>query len=87
MSVIINPGGSGGAINSYPVGGLPPSGPIGTMAYVTDGSAGLPWAATVTGGGHTRYLVWFNGANWTVVGDGGYTPPSGAVPTYPYYGF
>jgi hypothetical protein len=68
------------------VAGLSPSGPVGALYYVTDGSAGLGWSALVTGGGSARYLVWFNGANWTVVGDGGYAP--GVYhPTYHIYGF
>jgi len=40
----------------------------GMIAYVTDGTGGLAWGATVTGGSTTRYLVWYNGTNWTVVG-------------------
>jgi hypothetical protein len=84
MSVIINPSG-GGAITSSTVAGLPPTGPIGTMAIVTDGAPGQAWASTVVGGGNARYLVWFNGAHWTVVGDGGYSPTG--HPTYFIYGF
>lgn len=47
-----------------------PTGVAGMTAYVTDGDAGLAWGATVvnTGAGATKYLVWFNGANWTVAG-------------------
>ena len=85
MSVIINPSG-GGAITSSTVAALPPTGPIGTMAIVTDGAPGQTWASTVTGGGTSRYLVWFNGAHWTVVGDGGYAPVA-EHPTYYIYGF
>lgn len=51
----------------YTVSGLP-TGSLGAMAYVTDGTGALAWGATVTGGGSTKYLVWFNGSNWTVVG-------------------
>lgn len=42
----------------------------GDEAYVTDGDAGLAWGARVTnsGSGATKYLVWFNGSAWTVVG-------------------
>ena len=86
MSVIINPSG-GGAISSHTVASLPVGGPIGTMAIVTDGATGQTWASTVVGGGTARYLVWFNGANWTVVGDGGYAPTGAAHPTYYIYGF
>ena len=85
MSVIINPSG-GGAITSSTVAGLPPTGPIGTMAIVTDGAPGQAWASTVVGGGSSRYLVWFNGANWTVVGDGGFIGTIG-VTTFYWLGF
>lgn len=46
-----------------------PTGSIGMMAYVTDGTAALSWGATVSGGHSTNYLVWFNGTNWTVAGE------------------
>ena len=85
MSVIFNPSG-GGVGGSYTVSTLPP-GTIGQMAIVTDGAPGQTWASTVVGGGTARYLVWFNGANWTVVGDGGYAPAVGTRPTYHIYGF
>ena len=71
---------------SYTVAGLPPGGPLGALAVVTNGAPGQPWAGIVAGGGTARYLVWFNGANWTIVGDGGYAP-GGFVPTYHIYGF
>lgn len=47
-----------------------PGGTAGMIRYVTDGDAALAWGATVvnTGAGATKYLVWFNGTNWTVVG-------------------
>ena len=85
MSVIINPSG-GGAIASYRVGTLPPGGPIGTMAVVIDGASGQTWASTIAGGGSSRYLVWFNGANWTVVGDGGFIGTIG-ITTFYWLGF
>lgn len=46
-----------------------PAGTAGFYAYVSDGDAGLAWGATAvnTGAGATKYLVWFNGTNWTVV--------------------
>lgn len=42
----------------------------GEVATVTDGDASLVWGATVvnSGSGATKYLVWYNGSNWTVVG-------------------
>lgn len=52
---------------SYTVSTLP-VGPVGSLAYVTDGTSGLSWGATVTGGHSTTYLVWFNGTAWTVIG-------------------
>jgi hypothetical protein len=56
-------------VKGYTVATLPASPAIGQMAYVTDGTSGLTWGATVTGGHSTKYLVWYNGANWTVVGE------------------
>lgn len=52
----------------YTVATLPAGKPVGTTAYVTDGTAALGWGVTVTGGGSTPYLVWYNGSAWTVVG-------------------
>jgi hypothetical protein len=72
----LDPGGTGGIIfaatvqlAAYTVLTLP-TGVAGMKAYVTDGDSGLAWGATVihSGGGATKYLVWFNGTNWTVVG-------------------
>ena len=56
-------------LKGYTVATLPSSPAIGAMAYVTDGTAGLAWGATVTGGHSTKYLVWWNGSAWTVVGE------------------
>lgn len=55
--------------SSYTVATLP-TGITGGTAYVTDGDAALGWGATAvnSGAGATKYLVWFNGTNWTVVG-------------------
>jgi hypothetical protein len=57
-------------VDSYTVGTLPGAGTAGRIARVTDGDAALAWGATVvnTGAGATPYLVWDNGANWTVFG-------------------
>lgn len=43
---------------------------LGKVAVVTDGDSGLAWGATVvnSGAGATKYQVWYNGTNWTVVG-------------------
>jgi hypothetical protein len=56
-------------VPSYTVGALP-AGVAGAEAYVTDGDAGLAWGATAinSGAGATKYLCWYNGTNWTVVG-------------------
>lgn len=56
-------------VKGYTVATLPSSPSIGSMAYVTDGTSGLSWGNTVTGGHSTKYLVWWNGANWTVLGE------------------
>lgn len=53
---------------SFTVAKLPTNAVLGQKAVVTDGTAALAWGATVTGGGATKYLVWWNGANWTVLG-------------------
>ena len=76
-------GGAGGVGGPYTVSTLPP-GTIGQMAYVTDGASAQAWASTIVGGGTFIYLVWFNGANWTVVGNGGF---SMGHATYYIYGF
>lgn len=54
-------------LTAVTVATLPPAA-AGAVAYVSDGAASLAWGATVTGGGSTRYLVWYNGTNWTVAG-------------------
>lgn len=52
------------------IANLPVTPAAGMMAYVTDGDADLAWGTTVanSGEGGTKYLVWYNGTNWTVVG-------------------
>ena len=59
---------SGSLPITYTVATLP-AGTAGMMAQVSDGTAAIPWGDTVTGGGSTRYLVWYNGSNWTVLGE------------------
>jgi hypothetical protein len=55
--------------NPQTVGGLAPASALpGTIAYVTDGAASLAWGVTVTGGGTSKYLVFSNSVNWTVIG-------------------
>lgn len=54
---------------SFTISTLP--GPVaGMVAYITDGDSGLAWGATAvnSGAGATKYLVWYNGTNWTVTG-------------------
>jgi hypothetical protein len=47
-----------------------PTPAAGLISYVTDGDSGLALGATVvnSGAGATKYLVWYNGSNWTVYG-------------------
>lgn len=54
---------------AYTVATLP-AGTAGQVAYVTDGDPSLAWGATAanSGAGATKYLVWFNGSAWKVVG-------------------
>jgi hypothetical protein len=56
--------------NAVTIANLPGSPSTGQVAAVTDGDASLAWGATVvnSGAGATKYLVWYNGANWTVAG-------------------
>jgi hypothetical protein len=52
------------------IANLPGSPTTGQVATITDGDASLAWGATAvnSGAGATKYLVWYNGTNWTVVG-------------------
>lgn len=54
---------------AYTVATLP-TGITGGHVHITDGDAGLAWGATAinSGAGATKYLVWYNGTNWTVAG-------------------
>jgi hypothetical protein len=45
-----------------------PMGVLGRTAVVTDGAAGLAVGAIIAGGGTAKYLVWWNGVSWTVIG-------------------
>ncbi len=47
-----------------------PTPTLGMVACVSDGDSGLAWGAIVvnSGSGATKYLVWYNGSNWTVTG-------------------
>ena len=58
-------------LKSYTVAGLAAlTAAAGDTAMVSDGDSGLAWGATVvnSGSGATKYQVWYNGTNWTVVG-------------------
>ena len=58
-------------LKSYTVAGLAAlTAALGDTAVVTDGDSSLAWGATVvnSGSGATKYQVWYNGTNWTVVG-------------------
>lgn len=54
-------------VTSFIVATLP-VGVLGRVAVVSDGTASLAWGSTVTGGSTTKYLVWYNGSAWTVIG-------------------
>lgn len=54
-------------VTSYTVATLPTA-TIGKLAVITDGTSSLAWGATATGGSSTKYLVWYNGTAWTIVG-------------------
>lgn len=53
---------------SYTVATLPATPQTGQLAVVTDGVAGASWGSTPTGGSSAKYLLWFNGSAWTVIG-------------------
>lgn len=58
-------------LKSYTVAGLAAlTAAVGDTAVATDGDSALAWGATVinSGSGATKYQVWYNGTNWTVVG-------------------
>lgn len=55
-------------VTSYTVATLPASPVLGRLASITDGTAALAWGAVATGGSTTKYLVWYNGTSWTVLG-------------------
>lgn len=55
-------------VTSYTVATLPTSPNTGRIAVVTDGTSGLSWGSTLTGGHSTVYLVWWNSSAWTVIG-------------------
>lgn len=55
-------------VTSYTVATLPASPTLGRLAAITDGTASLAWGATATGGASTKYLVWYNGSGWTILG-------------------
>jgi len=55
-------------LTTYTVASLPTDISAGSICNVSDGTSGLSWGATVTGGHSTSYLVRYNGTNWTVVG-------------------
>lgn len=53
---------------SYTVATLPVSPITGQQAVITDGVSNMTWGSTLTGGSSTKYLVWYNGSTWTVLG-------------------
>lgn len=67
----------------HTVAKLPVNPITGQTATVSDGAASLAYNATVTGGGSTKYLVYYNGTNWVVVGGGSIS--GGGAPTTATY--
>lgn len=59
-----------GVFNPILVSQLPSSPNSGQVAAVFDAAtAGLTFGQTLSaGGGGNKYLVWWNGSNWTVIG-------------------
>lgn len=59
-----------GTFNAVLVSQLPSSPGLGMIASVFDAATGgLTFGQTLSGGGGgNRYLVWWNGSNWTVIG-------------------
>lgn len=55
-------------VTSFTVATLPAFPTIGRLAVITDGTISLAWGATATGGSSTKYLVWYNGSAWTILG-------------------
>lgn len=57
------------AIQNFRVTNLP-AGMLGLLATVSDGDAALAWGASVTNTGtsSTKYMVWYNGSGWKVIG-------------------
>jgi hypothetical protein len=55
------------AAKAYTVSGLPGTPVVGQIARVTDATAPAV-GSTVAGGGAAAALVWYNGANWSVIG-------------------
>ncbi len=62
-------GGVAPSIQNFRVTNLPP-GMLGMFTTVSDGDSGLAWGATITntGAGATKYLLWYNGSHYTVLG-------------------
>lgn len=77
-TVLLDWNGSGGNGIAIPNGAIfapktintLPTAIVGTVASISDGDSGLTWGATAvnSGSGATTYLVWYNGAAWTVIG-------------------
>lgn len=57
-------------VKTFTIATLPGTPSQGMIASISDGDAALAWGATAvnSGAGATQYLVWYNGAAWTVTG-------------------
>lgn len=50
------------------VANLPASPTAGALATVSDGAASIAWGTAISAGGSQKYLVFYNGTNWHVIG-------------------
>jgi hypothetical protein len=59
---------TGYALTPVAFSSLPATPATGMLAVVTDDSGPPTWGSTVSGGGSSLVLAWYNGVAWTVVG-------------------
>lgn len=68
QGVRVNKNGDGLEFSAAVAVGSLGTGTLGAIACVNNGTAGLNWGDTVTGGASAKYLVWWNGTAWKVFG-------------------